>query len=112
MQTATDGHTRPGKFRPFGREHLAAELVVVAAIMLTVLGFGFRDTLTRRELSFTPDAQGRTFLGYQYDDKTNGGTSTIGFDSERPLTWTCNLTLAYEYGYCGFGLLFDPAGPS
>jgi diguanylate cyclase (GGDEF)-like protein/PAS domain S-box-containing protein len=110
MLTATDRRPRPGRFWPLRGEHAAVELVIAAAIVLTFCGFYFRDTLTMRELVYTPAGEGVAYLGYQYDDATNNGTSTVAVDEERPLSWTCNLTHAFQFGYCGFGLVLDPAG--
>ena len=110
MQPATVERPGPGRFRPFRGEHFAIELVIVAAVVLTVLAFWFRDPLTRREMTFTPDGQGQTFLSYQFNDSDMGGNSQVRFDEARPLAWVCDLRPVYEFRYCGFGLLFDPKG--
>jgi len=110
MLTATDERPRPGRSRPLRGEHTAVELVVVVAIALTFCGFYFRDALTMRELSYAPAGEGVSFLGYQYDDATNEGTSMVTLEEGRPLSWTCELTHAFQYGYCGFGLVLDPTG--
>lgn len=110
MQAATAARPGPARFRPFGGEHFAIELVVLAAVVLTVLAFWFRDPLTRREIVLTPEGQGQTFLGYQFGDSQMGGDSEVRLDETRPLSWTCELGGRYEYRYCGFGLLFDPSG--
>ena len=110
MLTATERRPRPGRFRPFRGEHAAVEMVVAAAIVLTFCSFYFRDTLTMRELVYTPAGEGVAYLGYQYDDASSNGTSTVVVEEGRPLSWTCNLTHAFEFGYCGFGLVLDPAG--
>jgi diguanylate cyclase (GGDEF)-like protein/PAS domain S-box-containing protein len=110
MQPATVERPGPGRFRPFRGEHFAIELVIVAAVALTVLAFFFRDPLTRRELTFTPADDGISFLSYQFNDSDMGGNSLVAAEEGRPLAWTCDLRPAYEYRYCGFGLLFDPTG--
>ena len=110
MQPATVARPEPGRFRLFRGEHFAIELVILAAVVLTVLAFYFRDPLTRRELTFTPDGDGQTFLSYQFNDSDMGGNSQVSLVGERPLAWSCDLRPDYEYRYCGFGLLFDPQG--
>lgn len=110
MQAATVGSPRKGGFRPFQGENLATELVVLAAVVLTVLAFYFRDPLTQREISFTPAGEGLNYIGYQFDDSHMGGTSAAAAVAGDPLSWTCDLQPTYEYRYCGFGLLSDPAG--
>ncbi len=110
MQTAIGKPARSNGPRLFRRSHLAVEVAVVAAAVLTLLASYYRDPLTQRELSFTPTGEGMAYTSYQFDDRTNGGTSVAGAKVGRPLAWTCDLTAVYEYRYCGFGLKFDPAG--
>ncbi len=88
------------------RQLLSVEAIVALAVAATVLAVGFREPLTRRTIEFTPAASGKAFYAYDYDDSTNGGTSTVSADA-RPLTWTCTLRGGMEWPYCGFGLLFD-----
>ena len=97
MQPATVARPEPGRFRLFRGEHFAIELVILAAVVLTVLAFYFRDPLTRRELTFTPDGDGQTFLSYQFNDSDMGGNSLVAAEEGRPLAWTCDLRPAYEY---------------
>jgi diguanylate cyclase (GGDEF)-like protein/PAS domain S-box-containing protein len=99
-----------GRFQFLHGDYLPLELVVVAAVILTVLAFYFRDPLTQREVSFVPADVGRTYALYQYDDANQGGQSRVTADPARPLRWVCDVSKAYEYGYCGFGIMFDPTG--
>jgi diguanylate cyclase (GGDEF)-like protein/PAS domain S-box-containing protein len=110
MQAAIGERAGRNGFRLFRRDHLTVELLVVAAAVLTAFASYNRDTLTRRELSFRSQDNGATYATYQYDDHPNGGTSAVAAEAGPGLGWTCDLTKAYEYGYCGFGMLFDPAG--
>jgi diguanylate cyclase (GGDEF)-like protein/PAS domain S-box-containing protein len=110
MRTVIKKPSELSRFRPFRRGHMTVELLVVGAVVLTALASFYRDTLTHRELSFRTQDSGTAYVSYQFDDRDMGGTSNASADPGSSLGWTCNLTTVYEYRYCGFGVLFDPAG--
>jgi diguanylate cyclase (GGDEF)-like protein/PAS domain S-box-containing protein len=110
MRAAIKKHAGPNGFRPLRRGHLTIELLVVGAAVLTAFASYYRDTLTHRELSFRSQDSGSAYVSYQFDDRDMGGTSHAAADPASGLGWTCDLTTAYAYRYCGFGVLFDPAG--
>lgn len=83
-------------------EPFAAVLLTLSALILV-----FEDTLTKTSLRLARDGAGTTFVPYTYDDASNGGTSRVTLDKRNPLHWSCQLTIRYQYGYCGFGLQFD-----
>lgn len=110
MRTAIKKPRGLSRFRPFRRGHLTVELLVVGAAVLTALASYYRDTLTHRELTFRPRDSGSAYISYQFDDRDMGGTSVASAAPASALSWVCDLTTAYEYRYCGLGVLFDPAG--
>src|SRR5688500_9552262 len=110
MRAAIGERAGPNSFRPFRRDHLTVELLVIAAAVLTGFASYNRDALTHRELSVRAQDNGTAYLSYQFDDRDMGGTSNASVEAGPGLGWTCDLTTAYEYRYCGFGVLFDPAG--
>lgn len=110
MQVVIGKRAPPNRFRAFRRCHLTVELAVIAAAVLTALASYYRDSFTQLELSFMPQDNGTAYVSYQYDDQSSGGTSVVTAEGIRSLAWTCDLTKAYEYAYCGFGVMFDPAG--
>jgi diguanylate cyclase (GGDEF)-like protein/PAS domain S-box-containing protein len=107
MRAAAGARAGPNRFRLFPADFPIVELIVGAAVVLTALAFYFRDPLTHLELSFAPQDNGTAYDAYYYGDESNGGTSVAAAEVGRALAWTCDLTRTYEYGYCGFGLLFD-----
>ena len=110
MRAAIGDRAGAKRFRPFHRDHLTVELLVIAAAVLTALVSYNRDALTHRQLNFGPINNGTASATYQYDDRTNGGSSVATAVAGHTASWTCDLTKAYEYGYCGFGMLFRSAG--
>jgi len=109
MRAAFKESGGPRAFRPFRRDQLTIELLVVGAAVLTVSASYYRDTLTHRELNLRPQDDGIAYLSYPYDDRAEGGTSRAA-KTAPGLGWVCDLTATYEYRYCGFGVLFDPTG--
>ena len=89
------------------RRYLSLERVVLFAALLTALAFYFREPLTRRQLVFGPAESGTGFQTYLYGDQSNGGSSVVARAPRHPLAWSCLLTTAAQYAYCGFGLVFD-----
>jgi diguanylate cyclase (GGDEF)-like protein/PAS domain S-box-containing protein len=89
---------------------LTVELLVLAAAVLTAFASYNREALTHRELSFSAWDSGTGYLSYQFDDRDMGGTSKASAEPGSGMGWICDLTTAYEYRYCGMGVLFDPAG--
>ena len=89
------------------RGAFAVEAIVAAAIALTAAAVWLREPLTTRTLEFGPQSQGTAFFAYDYADQPSGGTSTVETDAKDPLALRCNLTGAYQWPYCGLGLLFD-----
>ncbi len=110
MRAAIGKGAGPDNFRPFRRDHMIVELLFVAAAVLTAFASYYRDALTHRDLSLRPQGDGSSYLSYRFDDRDMGGTSTASADARSGLGWICDLTTAYEYRYCGLGVLFDPAG--
>lgn len=96
--------------RPFRRDHLTIELLVLVAAALTAVASYYRDALTHRELSFFPQDEGIAYVSYRFDDRDVGGSSNAAAEEVSYVGWICDLTTAYEYRYCGLGVLFDPAG--
>ena len=108
MRAAREHAARDG-FLPFRRDYLTIELAILVALVLTALASYYREPLTRLEQSFVPQGDGTAYYSYHYGDEADGGTSVAAPEAEQGLAWTCDLTLAYQYGYCGFGLRFDAA---
>jgi diguanylate cyclase (GGDEF)-like protein/PAS domain S-box-containing protein len=106
MRAAMVRHAGPGANTPARRGHLTIEAVVIAAALLTVVASYNREALTQREQFYEPSDDNFAFASYQYDDRTEGGTSSVAAGG-RPLSWTCNIQKTYEYGYCGYGIIFD-----
>ena len=104
MQSASAERAAPKGHWHFRRAHLSVELVVLAAALLTALACYHRDDLTSSEVSLGPEDVGTLVEGYQYDDHGNGGASLVASQAGRPLAWDCDLSRAYVYGYCGFGV--------
>jgi signal transduction histidine kinase len=84
----------------------AAGLVLLLATFAIIQ---FQDLFTSRTISLTPTNVAR-YEPYWYDDKGNGGNSTVSPVARRPLSWSCDLGPAYAYPFCGYGLLFDKGG--
>jgi diguanylate cyclase (GGDEF)-like protein/PAS domain S-box-containing protein len=110
MRAATKEQTARDGFLPFRRDYLTIEIAIVVAIILTAFASYYRDPLVRVEQAFTPLGDGTAYYSYHYGDERDGGTSAVVPDAKQRLAWTCNLTRTYQYGYCGFGLMFDTAG--
>src|SRR5688500_14735382 len=98
MRAASRERARPKWFRPFRRDQLTVEFVVLAAALLTCLAAFYRDTLTHVEMNFSPEDNGSAFQSYQYDDRSNGGSSSVAVENKRALAWNCDLTKEYAYG--------------
>jgi diguanylate cyclase (GGDEF)-like protein/PAS domain S-box-containing protein len=77
------------------------------AIVLTLLAVWFREPLTTRRIELGPQSQGKLFFAYNYGDQPSGGDSAVTADPKNPLALSCVLGAAYEWPYCGLGLLFD-----
>ncbi len=80
--------------------------MLVAALLTWIASYN-REALTQLEQAYGPQDDGPVFANYSFDDRTEGGTSSVTLDEKRPLSWTCNIEKTYEYGYCGFGVIFD-----
>ena len=89
------------------RRSFAIEAIVATAIALTLLAVWFREPLTTRRIELGPQSQGKLFYAYNYGDQPTGGNSTVTADPKNPLALSCLLGSAYEWPYCGLGLLFD-----
>jgi diguanylate cyclase (GGDEF)-like protein/PAS domain S-box-containing protein len=89
------------------RRTFAIEAIVATAIALTFLAVWFREPLTTRRIELGPQSQGKLFFAYNYGDQPSGGNSTVTADPDDPLALSCVLRPAYEWPYCGLGLLFD-----
>ena len=109
MRAATRERAARDGFLPFRRDYLTIEVAILVAIVLTAFASYYRQSLTRMELHFTPQANGTEYYSYQYGDEADGGTSVAAPDGEQNLAWTCDVTRTYQYAYCGFGLSFDTA---
>lgn len=83
------------------------EALVAATFAATIVALVFGETLNSRHLAVGPAGAGKSYDSYWFSDEPNGGSSQVAPDSDRPLSWSCDLTRTYDYGYCGFGLLFD-----
>jgi diguanylate cyclase (GGDEF)-like protein/PAS domain S-box-containing protein len=81
--------------------------MVALGLALTITAVWFRGPLTTRTLELGPDAQGKSFFAYNYGDQPSGGASTVEADPKDPLALSCRLSPAYQWPYCGLGLLFD-----
>lgn len=110
MSAATGKNGGPTRFRFLQRDYLTIELLVVAAAILTAFASYNRQALTHRELSFSSQDNGKSYLSYQFDDRGMGGSSVASAAAGSGPGWICDLTTKYEYRYCGSGVLFDPAG--
>ncbi|HSG34509.1 MAG TPA: hypothetical protein VLA37_08230, partial [Sphingomonadaceae bacterium] len=107
MRAAKKRHAGPDGFAPGRGVHFTAEAVVLAAVLLTGLASYNREALTKLEQAYGPEDNGPVFASYQYDDADNGGTSSVFQVENQSLSWICDLRKTYEYGYCGFGVIFD-----
>jgi diguanylate cyclase (GGDEF)-like protein/PAS domain S-box-containing protein len=107
MQAAIEGHAGEKGNAPGRRGHLTVEALVLAAALLTWVASYNRESLTHLEQVYKPQDNETAFASYQYDDRTEGGTSSVYVNEGRALSWTCDLEKTYEYGYCGFGIIFD-----
>ena len=77
------------------------------ALAVTALLAVLADPLTARHLTLDARGAGKGFDRYWYADESSGGNSTVLPDDHKPLAWSCSLGPAYEFRYCGFGILFD-----
>jgi diguanylate cyclase (GGDEF)-like protein/PAS domain S-box-containing protein len=86
-----------------------AEILVAFAALITLLAIYYRVPLTTESLDIGPGGIGRIFDAYSYDDRSSGGESAARYDPKHPLSWSCDLRSggAFQWPYCGFGLLFD-----
>lgn len=91
----------PGSRAAF-RRLPAFELIIVIVLMATALATIYRDTLTKETLTLGPEGEGIGHFAYAYDDRGEGGSSTTTM--QPGLGWTCMLSDAYRYRYCGFGI--------
>ncbi|MXO60377.1 EAL domain-containing protein [Altererythrobacter salegens] len=107
MQLAVVRHAGTCDLSSSWRRNSTVELMVVVAALLTGLASYYRDTLTQREQVFGPEDNGTAYASFQYGDETNDGSSTVAVTGGNGLAWTCDLRMTYQYGYCGFGLIFD-----
>lgn len=78
------------------------ELIIVIVLMVTAVAIIFRDALTKETLIIGPEGEGIGHFAYAYDDRGEGGSSTTTIEPR--LGWTCALSDAYRYRYCGFGI--------
>jgi diguanylate cyclase (GGDEF)-like protein/PAS domain S-box-containing protein len=108
METAIEMRALLRRPRPVRRSALSIEVVVVAAVLMTLVAVYFRDPLTLRETVISSTDQSPSFSTYSFDDRGNGGLSVASNRSERALVWACDLRNTYEFRYCGFGVMLDP----
>jgi PAS domain S-box-containing protein len=85
---------------------LKLEALIVALLLATFAAINYQHVLLDRTLVYSP-ANRADYNAYSFGDQNNGGNSTVTPDAAGPLSWTCELRPAYQYPYCGYGLLFD-----
>src|SRR5689334_19432238 len=86
----------------------AVELAFLCLLTLTVAAVVLQDRLLVRTISLTP-ASAAGMTSYTYGDAESGGSSSASNDPGRHLAWSCRLTPAFRYRYCGYELLIDPS---
>lgn len=79
------------------------EWLVVAALMATGAAVYFKEDLLSRSLTATSSKHQQQATAYYYGDEGNGGTSVAWPRADGQLGWSCTVTLAFSYPYCGFG---------
>lgn len=96
-----------GRVRLSLRRWLSVEAAVAVAALLTCIALWFQEPLTTRTLALGPQGQGHLFYVYHYGDQPNGGNSIVDAAPNHPLALRCDLRPAFQWPYCGLGLLFD-----
>ena len=86
------------------RDLHGVEAAVAALLTATLLAILLRDPLTSKTIIFNPAQPGQNSKPYAFSDVVNGGRSEAKLD--QPLQLQCNLRRTFNYGFCGFGLLF------
>lgn len=108
MQSAIEMRARPRTPPPAVRSTISIEKVIFVAALITLVALLLRDPLTLREVVISSAGESADFSTYTFDDRGNGGTSVAAAGSGNTLAWACQLRDAYEYRYCGFGVLLNP----
>lgn len=80
------------------------EIILGLLVICTIFAIAGEQQILERHLVI--DKNGGFALNI-YDDRENGGNSTIHLDDEKNLQWHCILREGYAYPLCGFEVLFD-----
>jgi diguanylate cyclase (GGDEF)-like protein len=81
----------------------SVESLMVLAGLATGALLHHEETLLTEKVTFTPDSIRSSQEIFSYGDQDVGGTSSATTSQSRKLSWTCNITRAFEHPYCGFG---------
>lgn len=84
------------------------EILVGIAVLATAAAVYRKNELLTDSLRFEADRV-QPALSTYYSDQINGGTSAVTPVANKPLAWSCQLTTAIQYPFCGFGLLVGGA---
>lgn len=79
------------------------EVCIGATLALTAAALYYKDQILTQSLGFSADSGGHSLTGFHYSDSMTGGTSTAAPIPNRLLAWSCQITNATEYPFCGFG---------
>ena len=81
------------------------EFLIVAALLITAQFIYFKDDLLSREITISPATPAERLGQYQFDDRGEGGKSTVAADSTRPLSWSCRIADTVNQPFCGVGFI-------
>lgn len=87
------------------------EVLIWVALLTTAAALYLKDDLLTESLTFRADNASHSLIGahYHYSDQPTGGMSTIAPVPNEPLAWSCQITKAVEYPFCGFGFNLSSA---
>lgn len=80
------------------------EIILGLLVICTIFAIAGEQQILERRLIIDKNSG---FALNLYDDRENGGSSTIHMDDEKNLQWHCILREGYAYPLCGFEVLFD-----
>jgi diguanylate cyclase (GGDEF)-like protein len=83
---------------------LYLEIILGLLVLLTLLAIAGEQKILEKRLVIDGNS------GYAlnlYDDRVNGGNSSIMLEDANKMQWSCILRDSYNYPLCGFEILFD-----
>lgn len=90
--------------QPSPPNRLYFEIILGLLVIFTIFAIAGEAQILERRMVI--DSSSGMALNV-YDDRENGGNSTIHLDDEKNLQWHCILREGYAYPLCGFEVLFD-----